>query len=35
MSEDEHVDVEYIFRYLLHSDAFDFCATINEIVIEF
>ena len=31
--KEENADVEYIFRFLLHSDAFDFCATSNNIVI--
>ena len=27
MNEAEHVDVEYVFRYLLYSDAFEFCSS--------
>ena len=26
-NEAEHVDVEYVFRYLLYSDAFEFCSS--------
>ena len=26
-SKCEHVDVEYVFRFLLHSNAFEFCSS--------
>lgn len=32
INQAEHVDVEYIFRFLLHSDAFEF-SSVYEIVL--
>ena len=29
---EENADIDYIFRFLLHSDAFEFCATATDIV---
>ncbi|CAF0824086.1 unnamed protein product [Brachionus calyciflorus] len=29
INQAEHVDVEYSFRYLLHSDAFEFCSSFE------
>lgn len=34
INQAEHVDVEYIFRFLLHSDAFEF-SSVYEIVLDF
>ncbi len=29
VSGEEHNDIEYVFRCLLHSDAFEYCAVLD------
>ena len=31
INQAKHVDVEYVFRYLLHSDAFEFCSSYETV----